>query len=98
MAVPQELRTGGVACTSKPPAEACEQLNCLAQVSGWGEVARAGEGGEHTQLDVAEQHLGGQLGHLAPEPHHQLDAPGDDRLDGDGPFEALGGMVLKLLD
>ena len=34
IAVPQELRTGGVACTSKPPAEACEQLDRLAQVLG----------------------------------------------------------------
>ena len=63
-AVPQELCAGGVACASEPSAEACEQLDRVAQVFGRGEAARAGESGEHAQFDVGEQHLGGQLGHL----------------------------------
>ena len=44
IAVPQDLCAWGVACTSEPPAEACEQLDRPAQMLWWSEVARAGEG------------------------------------------------------
>ena len=66
----------------------------LAEMRGRVEVARAGEGGEHAQFDVGEQQFGRQLGHLAAETEHQLDAPAHDHVDGDGAFEAFGGVVL----
>ena len=71
-------------------------MDSLAEVLGWGEVARAGEGGEHAQIDVGEQHLGGQLRHLAPGPDHQLDAPAHHHLDGDGALEA-GALVVAVV-
>ena len=98
IAVPQKLGARRVARAPKPPAEACEQFDRFAQVLRWSEAARAAEGGEHTRLDVGEHHLGGRLRHLAPEPDHQLDTPAHHHLDGDGALEALGAVMLELLD
>ena len=98
VAVPHELCARRVAGAPEPPAEACDQTDGVAEALRGRQLARAGEGGEHAQLPIGEQQLARQFGHLAPEPDHQLDTPTHDHLDGDGTFEALGGVVLQLLD
>ena len=89
VAVPQELRAGRVARAPKPPAEAPDQPDGIAE-GAWVAAACAGEGGEHAQLAIREQQFARQVGHLAPELDHQLDPPPDDHLAGHGPFESLG--------
>ena len=86
IAVPQKLGAGRVACASKSPRPRC----CGgARLRGRAKVASTrSSNSENTIL----------AGTSRPRPHHQLDAPAHHHLDGDRVFEALGAVVLELLD
>ncbi|HEX9784350.1 MAG TPA: hypothetical protein VGA56_16685 [Opitutaceae bacterium] len=49
---------------------------------------------EHLTFIRTEEQFAGQPGNFAAEQHEQHDAPGDDRVQGDGSQEGLGAIVL----
>ena len=65
VAVPEQLRAGRVAASAGPAAESGEGFDAVAEVLWLGEALRTGEGIEHAQFGVVEQHPGGQFGHFA---------------------------------
>ena len=50
------------------------------------------------ELVVGEHQMRLAVGHLTPEQRHDHDAPGNHRVDGDGPLQPLGGAEQQELD
>jgi hypothetical protein len=44
-----------------------------------------------------EKNIAGQIGNFTAQQDHQLDAPSQNHINGDGPLETLGGLVLMFL-
>ena len=79
-------------------AELGYQTDSVAEPSGLGESFFFCVGLQHFDLGVGEQDLGGKIGAPSAQERHEHDPPGDDEIDGDGPFESLSGLVLQRLD
>ena len=89
---------GRIIVAAKITPRAGNQTYRIAKVGRLLDSVLFGEGVQHRDLNLAEQHRGGKFRAGPPQQGHEHDAPGDDQVDRNGALESLGAVVCEILD